>query len=413
MSRIPSITLTSSIQRASPVRKPNWCSKVTMLRAFRLPSLLTCMPLLFCLSCLGEGQPRWANDGPPGVGKQDSQKVLLLEAVKTGILSSLGMDREPGPIQKASDQGLTTMHQLYREKLRELRRNSSQSQRKSWRLPNSMTTVLLQATVEPVKVHEDQGVAPQSHQHIQWYRAVFLKNPNIRSDLTLARAELKISRQILVKLRPDQSKIRQEIQVNVSGMRPIKTIVQTHRDTLVQSNISSTQALTLDVGPGVEKWRRNNGSQPLFVEIGLAVAAIDEPEANPRVTLEIDLTRPKLARRRRQPRSVKEDDCNEQGWCCRKSVTVSFREIGWSDWVEAPTSYTMHYCDGTCPHNYKPASMHTQVKSRLHQITKGGTHRPCCVPATYEPMILMHYDSKGKLTLTSFNDLIVSKCNCA
>lgn len=245
---------------------------------------------------------------------------------------------------------------------------------------------------------------------MQWYRAVFHKNPNIQTEVTLARAELKISRQILDKRTSAQPALRRDIKVKINRMKPMNS-AWAHMSS--PTNESSARDVTLDVSPEVERWMRTDGGQALVVDVGIVVGKKDALKANPTISLELGLTQPKATRRVRLPRSNKEDECDEQGWCCRKSVTVSFKDIGWTDWVVAPAEYTMHFCDGTCPHNYKPASMHTQVKSRLHQITKGGTPRPCCVPAAYEPMVLMHYDIRGKLKLTPFDDLIVSKCHCA
>lgn len=258
--------------------------------------------------------------------------------------------------------------------------------------------------VEPLKVLR-QREHPQSGRHVQWYRAVFKKNPNIQTVLTLTRAELKISRQILDQPSLGQPVVQQEIQVKVNGMisaSPARFVV----------NGSSPQDVIVDISPEVKRWMETDG-QPLVVNVGIVVVNRQADRLSPTLSLELGLRQLKPSQKTRPRRSNKEDDCDERGWCCRKSVTVSFKEIGWTDWVVAPTEYTMHFCDGTCPHNYKPASMHTQVKSRLHQITKGGTPHPCCVPAAYEPMVIMHYDSRGKLKLTPFNDFVVSKCYCA
>ncbi|XP_076601835.1 transforming growth factor beta-1 proprotein [Chaetodon auriga] len=364
--------------------------------------------LLVSLSSSGESRPHVAHEGAPDVWRTDSQRVLLLEAVKTGILSSLGIDKEPKPTKKASEEELRKMYQLYREKLREMRGNSSQTLRETRQ--STMSTVLFPATVVPIKMVWS-GEQRQSGHRVQWHRAVFHKNPNIQTELTLARAELKISRQILNKLASVHPEEKREIKVKVNT-KPVNS--WTHVNSRVRANLSSTREVMLDIHPEVERWLRTDGEQALVVDVGIAVAGKDNLKSNPTISLELGLIQPEPApRRRRLPRSSKEDDCDEQGWCCRKSITVSFKDIGWTDWVVAPTEYTMNFCDGTCPHNYKPASMHTQVKSRLHQITKGVTPRPCCVPATYEPMVLMHYDSRGKLKLTPFDDLIVSKCHCA
>ncbi|XP_078120012.1 growth/differentiation factor 8 [Sander vitreus] len=379
-----------------------------MLRPRTLQQLISCTLLLLAsLSSSGESRPHVAHQGTPDVDRTDSQKVLLLEAVKTGILGSLGMDREPRLTQKAPEEELRKMYQLYREKQREMRGNSSQPMRETWQ--STMSTVLFPATVEPMKV-VGRGAHPQ---RMYWYRAVFHKNPNIQTELTLARAELKISRQILNKPTSLQPEARREIKVKVNWMKPMNSAAWTHGDSPASANASRTQDVVLDISPEVERWMTTNGGEALLVDVGTAVGDKDALRANPSISLELGLTQPKPAGKTRLPRSNKEDVCDERGWCCRKSVTVSFTDIGWTDWIVAPTEYTMHFCDGTCPHNYKPASMHTQVKSRLHQITKGGSPRPCCVPAAYEPMVLMHYDSKGKLKLTPFNDFIVSKCHCA
>ncbi|XP_030016792.1 protein DVR-1 [Sphaeramia orbicularis] len=355
--------------------------------------------LLVCLSSSGQSRPRVAHKGAPDVDFSDSRKVLILEAVKSGILNSLGMERTPRPAQKASEQELRRMHELYREKLREMSGNSSQIMRETRR--STMSTVLFPTAVRSIKMLRRRDYQ-QSGRHMQWYRAVFHKNPNIKAELTLVRAELKISRQILDV--PVQTELQQEVKVRVSGMKRVKSAVWTQ----LEGNASSTQNVVLDVSSEVEKWLRADDDRSLVVDVGETA----EPRSHLEFSLELVFTESK-PQKTRTTRSNKEDACDEEGLCCRQSVIVSFKDIGWTDWVVAPTEYTMHFCDGACPHNYKPASMHTQVKSRLHQLSKGGLPHPCCVPAAYEPMVLMHYDSRGKLKLTPFDDMIVSKCYCA
>nr|XP_057923701.1 growth/differentiation factor 8 [Doryrhamphus excisus] len=331
----------------------------------------------------GEGWPHQAREGTLDVD-------TLVEAVKMGILNSLGMDKEPQLTQKVSDEELSRMYQLYWDKLGEMRGNSTRP------VGTTMSTVLFPAAVAPIKAPQSEEQAPPGP-HPQWYRAVFQKNPKIHMEMMLTRAELKLSRRILI----------QPTQVNVKVKRMKVVNSTTWTQTGSRDNNTLMPHATVDISPKVEKWIRAD-DKSLVVDVRMA-----EGEGDPILSLELDFTRSKSAHGVRLPRSNREDDCNDQGWCCRKSANVSFRDIGWTDWVVAPTEYTMHLCDGTCPHNYKPASMHTQVKTRLHQIMKDRMPRPCCVPASYEPMVLMHYDSKGKLKLTPFNDLIVSKCHCA
>ena len=114
--------------------KPNLPGRLTMIR-----SLISCTLLLLAsLSSPGESRPH-----RPDV---DGQRDLILEAVKTGILSSLGVDREPRPAQKASEEELKKMYELYGEKVREMRGNSSQTVTETWQ--STMSTVLFPATGE-------------------------------------------------------------------------------------------------------------------------------------------------------------------------------------------------------------------------------------------------------------------------
>lgn len=246
-----------------------------------------------------------------------------------------------------------------------------------------------------------RGGGTGSGGRLQWYRAVF----HIRAELTLARAELKVSRRILNGT--TSALVGGEVQFKVGRRKRVKSAAWT------DTNLAGTAEARLDISSEARKWMRSDGRRGLVVDVGVAVEDKGPPEAAPAVSLELELSKSRETYRVRAARSVKEDDCSEPGLCCRKSISVSFKDIGWTDWVVAPAEYTMHFCDGACPHNYRPASMHTQVKSRLHQVTKGGSPRPCCVPAAYEPMVLMHYDSRGRLKLTPFEDMIVSKCHCA
>lgn len=241
-----------------------------------------------------------------------------------------------------------------------------------------------------------------------WYRAIFHKTPNIQTQLMLTRAELKISRQLL-----DGTKMRRKVKIRIIRAESTNASTWTSREQTGSPGKEGGGHISVDIQPEVEAWMQGSDSDYLIVDVGITVRRNRHPAVNPDISLELEPMELLSPGKVRLPRSAKEDVCNEEGWCCRRSATVSFKDIGWSDWVVAPAQYTMHYCDGSCPHNYKPASMHTQVKSHMHRISKGALPGPCCVPAAYEPMVLMHYDSRGRLTLTPFDDLIVSKCHCA
>lgn len=239
-----------------------------------------------------------------------------------------------------------------------------------------------------------------------WYRADFHRTPPSREEQTLVQAKLNLHS-------ADPGCSRNKLKIHIVVYENEEgNIYFHHMGKLVRKRRFCTRNVTLDIRAAAEKWRMRSSNSTLIVDVGFVMGSRTIQDI-PKITLEMDFISHNGKGKQRQARSTRDEGCDEGNKCCRKSLNVSFKDIGWSDWVVAPSSYNMYFCEGSCPHNYKPASMHTQVKSRMHHMTKGATPRPCCVPAAYEPMILMHYDSRGKLKLTPFNDLIVSKCHCA
>ncbi|XP_032826856.1 uncharacterized protein LOC116952001 [Petromyzon marinus] len=132
-----------------------------------------------------------------------------------------------------------------------------------------------------------------------------------------------------------------------------------------------------------------------------------------RVTLRARGPRRSTARRRSR-RDASPEDCadSEQKKCCRSPMRVSFADIGWDDWVKAPAEYAAYACQGACPHRYKAANRYALLLAKMHRLTGGAVAGPCCVPAALEPLVLLHYDSDGKLAVSAVEDMIVSKCHC-
>ncbi|XP_027019332.1 derriere protein isoform X1 [Tachysurus fulvidraco] len=316
-----------------------------------------------------------------------TNQTLQLEAIKTSMLEYLGMDRPPPPSRgKSSFQELIKIYRQYQS----LRRNMQSFQ--------SGSSFFLHTTVQPLTSQQN---SPESV--TQWFRAVFHRESHITDEFLLAQAQLQLQR-------PLDNNFDQPLRSQKTLVR-IHITTQSYMEKVFSSKKLQSRGhnVTMDVTFAVTRWLGKTSNSLLIVDIGFVRKKEGETESTPQIFLELKLMEGKM----RKARSTYGEDFEEDSYCSRKSLSVSFEEIGWSDWIVAPAGYTMYFCDGSCPHNYKPASMHTQIKSRLHRLTKGATPRPCCVPADYEPMILMHYDSRGKLKLTSFNDLIVTKCHCA
>ncbi|XP_077981455.1 bone morphogenetic protein 4-like [Glandiceps talaboti] len=138
---------------------------------------------------------------------------------------------------------------------------------------------------------------------------------------------------------------------------------------------------------------------------------IDEEEDHrPMLNLQVQEV-PSLSRRRRYAHD--DENCEKDDRCCRFPLKVTFKDIDWDDWIVAPESYEAFYCDGSCPHNHRPASVHALIKSHMNIFSRGASPKPCCTPKVLSALTLLHYDSTGKLSVTAFSDMVVDQCACS
>ncbi|KAJ8383328.1 hypothetical protein AAFF_G00221880 [Aldrovandia affinis] len=318
--------------------------------------LLTCL-LLFCGWAPAESRPRLAQ-GP-------ARDVL-------------GMEGRPGG------------------------RGEAAAERVRWRmrLGNQHPSLNTSRTILPTwgdtaGAETEGGREAWSGRRAQRFRGASRQTHLLRRELALLSAELKVQRPLRVKPPAGHLQVGREVDIKAPVL-PHASESAGHGERDTGGVAEQWRAELEGLAPPGERTRGGGGQEDLWAVRDIAT----ETEAG-RAEGE--------GRRWRRPRSAEGEDCDGEGRCCRRSRRVSFKDIGWADWVMAPEAYTVYFCDGACPHNYRPASMHTQVKARLHHMTQGATPRPCCVPAAYEPMVLLHHDSQGKLTLTSYNGMIVSQ----
>ncbi|XP_063150146.1 growth/differentiation factor 15 [Candoia aspera] len=323
---------------------------------------------------------------------------LQLEAVKQGILVRLGLERPPA-IQGTMDQEEIQKAQLrYQELLAQLQANQTKL------LPS--TTIHL---LRPEFMHVNEstsGNLQATNVHLEFSRTAAL-----HQNLNILRAELTLFKEWLDPPSNSLSKITWPAHVNLYQL----STREKGTPKLLTSQVISGTSPSLSLKGAVEQWVAS--SEPKL-HLGLEfrsdtaawLATTMTEEGTELLSLTIESETRKAVRKARQ---LDEEECRKgDGKCCMRSLKVSFEAIGWSDWVVAPQSYSMKFCEGSCPHNYKPASMHAQIKARLHSLS-GETPAPCCVPAAYEPMVLMHYGSDGMVATQLFDDMIVTRCHCA
>ncbi|XP_047570281.1 growth/differentiation factor 15 [Lutra lutra] len=181
--------------------------------------------------------------------------------------------------------------------------------------------------------------------------------------------------------------------------------------------LSSTEPISWDVTRPLQRQLSLGGSRAsalrlrLLPPLDLDGLRATLPSARPQLELH---WRPSAARGRREAHAHAGDSCPlGEGRCCRlQSLRASLEDLGWASWVVAPRELDVRMCIGACPSQFRSANTHAQMQARLHGLNPDAAPAPCCVPASYEPVVLMHQDSDGRVSLTPFDDLIAKDCHC-
>ncbi|GFT12831.1 inhibin beta E chain [Nephila pilipes] len=112
-------------------------------------------------------------------------------------------------------------------------------------------------------------------------------------------------------------------------------------------------------------------------------------------------------------------DCDvESSQCCRKKIYVSFKDIGWDNWIVQPEGYNANACKGSCLNRLDLTEKHhTHVMLRF--LTKAANNYPDiadtihCSPKVYKPLSIIYTDEKGLKVITNLPDMSVSECACS
>ncbi|XP_059422804.1 bone morphogenetic protein 5-like [Carassius carassius] len=122
-----------------------------------------------------------------------------------------------------------------------------------------------------------------------------------------------------------------------------------------------------------------------------------------------------------QPKSspaLKSGDQNtsEQRQACKKhELYVSFRDLGWQDWIIAPEGYAAFYCDGECsfPLNaHMNATNHAIVQTLVHLMFPDNVPKPCCAPTKLNAISVLYFDDSSNVILKKYRNMVVRSCGC-
>ncbi|XP_051890912.1 bone morphogenetic protein 2-like [Pristis pectinata] len=361
---------------------------------------------LVCIES-GELQPQ------SSLGRKDETQVRI-EAIKKAVMEQLGVEK---PLMSGMNISRTEEEEMYKLYLQRVRKsNPSLSNKKSVRM-NSVNAVILKGTtLENTSRTNDMN----SNKQRLYFNVSTAKSIFVFPKIKILRGELKFYKRICQNANLHQKRIDGNPQLvrvyNLFKPATKRAEIQPHflGSKVITSNFEKAE--TFDIQKTVEHWI--NYPQENY---GLEFELLPWPSSNKHdsedkmsIEVELEIEVQKIYKEVRTRRESYTEDCQRnQIRCCRRSLHVSFEEIGWSDWIRAPLSYNAFYCDGTCPQKYKLATMHTLIKSKMNRLSNGAIPAPCCVPASYEPLTLLHFNSNDKLILTAFDNMIVSKCHCS
>uniref|UniRef100_A0A3P8WEA9 Inhibin subunit beta Ab n=1 Tax=Cynoglossus semilaevis TaxID=244447 RepID=A0A3P8WEA9_CYNSE len=96
------------------------------------------------------------------------------------------------------------------------------------------------------------------------------------------------------------------------------------------------------------------------------------------------------------------------------------REIGWNDWIIAPSGYHANFCEGDCPiqltgHSQSSLSFHTAIINHYRLGARGPLEnvRSCCVPTRFRAVSMLYYDKEQKIVKKDIKNMVVDECGCS
>nr|XP_055058280.1 inhibin subunit beta Ab [Misgurnus anguillicaudatus] len=106
--------------------------------------------------------------------------------------------------------------------------------------------------------------------------------------------------------------------------------------------------------------------------------------------------------------------------CCKRQFYVNFKDIGWSDWIIAPSGYHANYCEGDCPSHVasitgSALSFHSTVINhyRMRGYSPFNNIKSCCVPTRLRAMSMLYYNEEQKIIKKDIQNMVVDECGCS
>ncbi|XP_030644546.1 bone morphogenetic protein 8A isoform X2 [Chanos chanos] len=101
--------------------------------------------------------------------------------------------------------------------------------------------------------------------------------------------------------------------------------------------------------------------------------------------------------------------------CKKHELYVSFSDLGWKDWVLAPSGYSAYYCDGECDYplgSCMNATNHAVIQLVVHLMKPDEVPKVCCAPTKLSPISVLFYDDNNNVILKKHRNMVVKTCGC-
>lgn len=123
----------------------------------------------------------------------------------------------------------------------------------------------------------------------------------------------------------------------------------------------------VDLNPFLTRWMRSTTVTEHYIQITCSSCDENSRERFQEDTPYIILETSQKKQRKRQKRAINcVDDIKD---CCREKLYVSFRDIGWDDWIIHPSGYDAYFCRGSC--------------SSTASLTMNGSHHATVLTVSY------------------------------
>ena len=121
------------------------------------------------------------------------------------------------------------------------------------------------------------------------------------------------------------------------------------------------------------------------------------------------------SKRRKNKRKKRRRKKGHKNHCRRHALYVDFNDVGWNDWIVAPTGYNAFYCHGKCPFplaHHLNSTNHAIVQTLVNSVNPTAVPEACCVPTELSAISMLYLDEWEKIVLKNYKDMVVEACGC-